>query len=395
VPDAFSGKMPEGDSWSGWRETTWTRALRLADQTLVLEPVREDRTLSERFSRIVEAVFTRETPMPQMICVVRIRPWHWARWRFRAEAGPWLVWRLARHPTTIQWALNGLIGLDADAGRVAAMRYILGRRFEMPSAELAGRLGEHIGMHSIAWWPDGRSQAVDLADEILDHAERFPLLAETANRRVFWRGLVIGLKEQAKHTVRFSDRPARDYGRWVLAAWRKLRELRDEQHESRRGGSVVLHAICWLGEADVASLNAERLRPWWAELRPMLSEVAEVGSHDDCFALFYNLCKDGFLRLAAVEEVLGWGETFAGRFRLVEGMLPLDLNSRSANGDGHTWREVLGYAASAVGAWRAAGLLNDDAKKERARTLLAEMNRPPLGVPEAGNELHRLFDDIG
>lgn len=395
VPDAFSGELPDGDSWSGWRETTWTRALRLADQTLVREPVREDETLSERLFSIVETVFTSGEPMPQMICVVRIWPCHWARWRFRGETGSWLVWRLAKHPMTIRWALNGLLGCDADAGRVATMRHILGRQFEVPAAELAGCLGEHIGMHAIAWSPDGRSQAADLADEILDHPERFPLLAETIHRRSCWRGLVFGLKEQAKHTVRVSDGPARDYGRWVLAGWRKLRELRDEQHEARRGGSVVLHAMYWLGESDVAILDVARLRPWWVELRALLSEVAEAGSRDDCFALFYNLCEAGFIRLATVEGVLGWGETFAGRFRLVEGMPPCDLGSRSANGDGYTWREVLGYAASAVGAWRAAGLLNDDAKKERARALLAEMNRPPLDVPEAGNELHRLYDELG
>jgi hypothetical protein len=121
----------------------------------------------------------------------------------------------------------------------------------------------------------------------------------------------------------------------------------------------------------------------------------EAGSHDDCFAILCNLCDDGFRGIATVDEVLGWCEAFVSRFRKGDGVSPAYLNSRSDNGDGYTWREILGYAATMIGAWRAAGLLKDPERKERAHALLAEMNRPSLAVSEAGNELHRLIEETG
>lgn len=394
VPTEFDGKMPEGDMWIGWREPVWTRALRLADEAFRWEPMRDDVVMNTRFSQVVETVFSRAEPLSQLTCIVRVRPWHWMRWRFGGEIGPWLVWRSADHPITLRWALSSLLRYhDTDAGRVTVLRYILDRRFELPSEELAGEVGKVVGIYAMAWWGDCRSVAVDLADEVLDNPGRFPLLEKPANNRSFLREFVGGMKEQAKHTVRLADL-SRDYGRWTLAAWRGFDAFEAEtDEEARRSGSVILHALYWLGEAETKTVDPTRLRPWWDSLRPLLRAVAEGGSMADCFSLFFNLRDQDFHHLATIEDVLGWGELLARRFRSVEGAVPVDLNERPARGGGHTWRECLGYAASAVGALRAAGSLTDERVKERARAVLAEMQAPPLRVPEARTELHRLLGD--
>jgi hypothetical protein len=276
---------------------------------------------------------------------------------------------------------------------VIVLRYILNRQFELPSEELAGELGKVIGIYAMAWWGDCRSVAVDLADEILDDPARFPLLERPANGRSFLREFVGGMKEQAKHTVRLADL-SRDYGRWALAAWRGLGVFEAEtDEEALRSGSVILHALHWLGEADTRTVDVSRLRSWWVSLRPLLREVAERGSMADCFSLFFNLRDQDFHYLATVEDVLGWAELLARRFRSMEGAGTVDLDERPVRGGGHTWRECLGYAASAVGALRQAGKLTDEFVKERARAVLAEMKRPPLSVSAAGEELHWLIGE--
>ena len=394
LPTKFDGKMPDGDSWSGCRETVWTRALRLADEALMWEPARNDSVIKDRFCQVVRTVFCGTEPLPQLTCVVRVRPWHWMHWRVDGENGSWLVWRLANHPATLRWALGRLLRYDADVGRVNVLSHILNRRFELPSDKLTGEVGKNVGIYAMAWRVDSRSVAVDMADEVLDHPGRFPLLEAPANSRSFWGGFVYGLKEQAKHTVRLADL-SRDFGRWILAAWRRLGSTELEAAEAGRSGSVILHTLYWLGEADSKTQDASLLRPWWDSLRPLLREVAERGSMDDCFSLFFNLRDQDFHHLATVEDVLGWAELLARRFRPVEGVAAVDLDDRPARGGGHTWRECLGYAASAVGSLRQAGKLSDERVKERARAVLAEMQAPPLRVPEAGEELHRLYGDTG
>jgi hypothetical protein len=117
VPTAFDGKMPEGDMWTGWREPVWTQALRLADEALRWEPMRDDVVMNGRFSQAVKTVFSRAEPLSQLTCVVRVRPWHWMRWRFGGEIGPWLVWRSADHPTTLRWALGSLLRYPKSGDR--------------------------------------------------------------------------------------------------------------------------------------------------------------------------------------------------------------------------------------------------------------------------------------
>jgi hypothetical protein len=395
VPTTFDGKMPEGDMWSGWRETVWTRALRLADEALMWEPMRDDVMMNARFSHVVGTVFSHSEPLPQLICIVRVRPWHWMHWRFGGEIGPWLVWRSVNHPTTLSWALDSLLRYDADVGRVAVLRYILDRRFELPSEELASVVGKIVGVYVMAWWGDCRSVAVDLADEVLDNPKLFPLLEKSVNYRSFLREFVGGMKDQAKHTVRLADL-SRDYGRWTLSAWRNLGSSEVETDaEARSSGSVILHALHWLGEAETKTVNVSQLRLWWDSIRPLLREVAERGSMDDCFSLFFNLRDQDFHHLATVEDVLSWAEVLARRFQPVDGKMVVDLDERPTRGGGHTWRECLGYAASTVGALRQTGRFTDERVKERARVVLSEMQSPPLRVPEARTELHRLLGDEG
>jgi hypothetical protein len=142
-------------------------------------------------------------------------------------------------------------------------------------------------------------------------------------------------------------------------------------------------------------VNVSQLRLWWDSIRPLLREVAERGSMDDCFSLFFNLRDQDFHHLATVEDVLSWAEVLARRFQPVDGKMVVDLDERPTRGGGHTWRECLGYAASTVGALRQTGRFTDERVKERARVVLSEMQSPPLRVPEARTELHRLLGDEG
>jgi hypothetical protein len=94
-----------------------------------------------------------------------------------------------------------------------------------------------------------------------------------------------------------------------------------------------------------------------------------------------------------VDDVLGWAEVLVRRFRPPEWQTELNLDERPAQGSGTTWRECLGYAASAVGALRKTGFITNERVRERARCVLAEMQVAPLRVPEARTELHQLLGE--
>lgn len=387
VPSELPGKLPEGDVWTGFRETSWTRALALVDEALTWEPLANDASTQGEFVMLLEAAFASGDPLVQLTCCTSVRPWHWLRSPDRRMLFRRLVWEKPTEPKVLEWSLGTALR-SGDRERTEIFRLLLNRADLRAAEGLAGRLGEYIGSCSLLWFNDDhRSLAADLTREIVAAASSFALLREDAHLRAFWRGFAFGLKERAKLVSSFESL-ATDYGRWMLKAWRELVIRRQKRNESE---SVVLFAMHWLERKEGTNEAPERARPWWESLQPLLSAVATDGGTPDCFNLFFNLRGGEFNYVAKPEEILGLVEIFTDRIIAATTARLIDLDQRNAaDGEHHSWRDCAEYAASGIDALNKGGVLVTDLQRDRAHTLLSRLVSAPLRSANASAALHAL-----
>jgi hypothetical protein len=389
VPTELPGQLPERDVWTGFRETTWTRAFELADEALTWPPLASEETLQTELVTILEKAFATGNPLVQLTCNVRLRPWHWFRSLERRTLFNRLVLDTPTEPAVLQWSLGHCLHYN-DADRTAAFRRILNRADLGGAADLAHRLGEYIGTCALLVFPSGRSAAAELTRDVVRKPDTFALLKIDANRRSFWHGFSFGLKERAK-LVSANAELAPDYGAWLLTAWRELLPGRLKRNESE---GVVLFAMHWIERKEATATDARILLPWWMSIQPLLIAVAQDGGTADCFCLFFKLRGDEFNHVATPEEVLQLGEIFSARIIEANSAGKIDLDARNPERqEHHSWRECAEYAASGIDALRAGGLLRTDAQRDRAHRLLVKLSTPPLRSSNAVAALHRLQQD--
>lgn len=387
VPTELPGKLPEGDVWSGFRENSWTRALRLLDEALTWEPLASDTLAQEEFINVLEQAFATKNPLVQLTCCIRVRPWHWLRTPVRRSLFRRLVWETPTEAKVLQWSLGTALRCG-DVERTEIFRLILGRTDLSKADELTRRLGEYIGNCSLFWFDGGtRSLAADLTREIVAAADRFPLLKEESHLRAFWSGFAFGLKERAK-LVSSNATLAGDYGNWMLAAWRELVSRRKKRNESE---GVVVFATHWLERKESTHENSQIARPWWESIQPLLTAVVSEGGTPDCFILFFNLRDGEFNYVCKPEDVISLVETWADRIIGLtnDKLVDLDATDRVKE-EHHSWRECAEYAASSIDALNKGGLLRTDLQRDRAHRLLTRLASVPIRSGNAGAALHAL-----
>jgi len=386
VPTELPGSLPEGDVWSGYRETAWGHALRLADEALTWRPVSDDQEFQSRFIEVIKAAFATEHPLVQLVCTITVRPWHWYRNAERRQLHDELVWNVPKHASVLKWSLSRL-GTVADVDRARIFRLLLNRSDLADAKQIARSLGQYVGSGSMHVFLDGqRSAAAEVARESVNSPDVFPLLQDASNRSEFLRGLIFGMKEHAKLMSDHAELAA-DYGDWTLKVWRILRAQRKERNESE---GVVLLAMHWLEKAEWQR-DRTTLKPWWQHLQPLFATVIHEGGRPDCFTLLFKFRGGQYNDLATPEELLGLILAFVERIRAGALAGKLDMDKRTPEHEGyHSWRECAGHAAEAVESLHNDGSLRIEMHREWAHRLLSTLATEPIRSSRAMVAIHRL-----
>ncbi|HEY5743009.1 MAG TPA: ATP-binding protein [Terrimicrobiaceae bacterium] len=389
IPTELPGSLPEGDLWTGYQDTGWSHALRLADEALTWQPVSNDQGFQSQFIEVIKAAFATEHPLVQLVCTITIRPWHWYRNAERRQLHDKLVWNVPKHASVLSWSLSRLQH-SADVDRARIFRLLLNRSDLADAKQLAGRLGQYVGRGSMNVFLDGqRSAAAEVARESVNSPDVFPLLQDASNRSKFLRSLVFGMKEHAKLMSDHTEL-AVDYGDWTLRVWRILRAQRQKRNESE---DIILLAMHWL-ERSEGQRDRTRLKPWWHCLQPLFAAVICEGGRPDCFTLLFNLRGGGYNDLTTPEELLGLIEAFVERIRTGALAETLDLDQRAPEGEGyHSWRECAKHAAEVIESLHSDGSLRTDMHRERAHRLLSTLAAEPVRASQAIAAMHRLQNE--
>jgi hypothetical protein len=387
VPSELPGNLPEGDVWSGYRETSWEHALRLADEVFTWPPAVDDQGLQSRFLEVIKAAFSTENPMMQLICATTIRPFHWFLTDERRQLHYELVWNKPKHASVLSWSLS-IARFYPDTDRAKIFRLLLDRGDLTDPSHLAGSLGKQVGVGSMHVFVNGlRSAVAEIARNTITSPDSFPLLQDASNRSEFLRGLIFGMKEQAKLVSSLYPQLAADYGDWSLSVWRIMRAHRKKRDESE---GVVLFAMHW-SEKKEGQGDRTHLKLWWQHLQPLFSAVIREGGRPDCFTLLFQLRAGEYNDLSTPEELLGLIEGFVERIRTGALAGAMDLKQQEpADEDYHSWRECAEHAAEAIESLRNDGSLRTDVQREHAHRLLTALAAEPIRSSHAVFGLHRL-----
>jgi hypothetical protein len=392
IPEDLPGTLPDGDIWTGHRESGWQHALRLADEVFTWPPVADDEILQSSFVDIVRRAFATENPLVQLVTSTNIRPWHWFRDAERRAMHDDLVWFGQKNVSVLSWSLGRLSGYsDVDIERVT--RVLLHRSDLRESDHFANRLGELVGRRGMTVFADGsRSSVAELARAVIERSGDFSFLQSPLNRAGFFRGLSFGLKERAKLIAVLHPQLASDYGSWSLGIWRIAR-MQSMQSEVRSwSGDVVLFSMYWLGKSDRQETNFDPLRMWWLQLNQLRDAVVREGGRADCFQLFFDLRQGDFNDISGAEEMLGLVENFM--VRLIEFSATVDLGERpQADMERRSWRECSAYAAELIDSLRRDGILRTEMAREHAHRLLAALAAEPIRCSPAVAYIHRLQNE--
>jgi hypothetical protein len=130
---------------------------------------------------------------------------------------------------------------------------------------------------------------------------------------------------------------------------------------------------------------------WWRSLVPMLIDVIQCGDRTDAFTLFFHFHDGSLSDIATPDELFELIGTLLGRLEHGIADHTIDLDAINPKlGDHHPWRDIAGYAAEAIDAWRKRGCLNTDLHRERAYEFLARLASQPINSSKATETLHRL-----
>lgn len=390
VPAEIPGELPKDEVWTGYRETEWVCALRLADAVLTLPPVADDQTIQSEFERILEAAFATGQPLIQLVCTITVRPWHWFRSVERRNLHDRLIWNVPAHASVLTWSLSRISNYS-DSDRTRVFRLLMNRTGVEDSRQLAHQLGHYVGISSMVVFQTGqRSAGAELAREAIETPKAFALLRDSTNCREFLRQLIFGMKEQADLMWNRTELAA-EYGNWALKVWRVLRSNRQRRGESE---NVVLVAMHWLEKKERRQRDKTKLGVWWQSLQPLVNAVATEGGRPDCFTLFFNLRDGEYNDLTTPEELIRLGEDFTERLQrgLRDGTMKLDELDQEHE-EWNSWRESAEHLAETIDSLRRDGSLQTDVERERAHGLLSKLAAEPIRSPKAIEVLHRLQND--
>jgi hypothetical protein len=387
VPSSLPGKLPDSELWLGCPDTIWVHALRLADAALIWPPLAEDSKIQADFSKLIQDAFAKGNALLQLVCATVIRPWHWFRNDDRRALHDRLIWSTPKHGSVLRWSL-AITSYYPDDERTRVFRLLLARSDLEESKQLAHGLGEHIGNWSMhVFRGDRRSMVADLARELVDGAEAFPLTQDSNNRGEFLERFIVGMTTTAG---RMSDHQwlADDYGDWALKVWRALHTGRGSQSGS---AGVIFLTMHWLSKTKHQS--SVDLGSWWQHLQKMFHAVALEGGPSDCFTLFFNLHDGEYNDLAAPRELLKLVEVFIDRVGKQAGDQPAALDECHPGEGYHSWRECSDHAAKTLDSLRRDGSLQTELVREEAHQLLTRLGAEPIRSQEAREALHRFHNE--
>ncbi len=379
--------IPNGNG-DHWPSNLWTQALNLADAVLVWPPIRDDSTVQARFMSVLEAVFADTNKKLQVAVACTVRDWHWLRSPERKEVYEKWIWDTPRAPTVMRSFLRRIFRVQSSDS-VRIIRKVLNRADLPLGEEFMQNLGKAIGMNAIYTFVDGtRSKLANLLREILETPTAFEALRVREQCISFFSGVAFGLKEQAKLDWGNLDRAA-EYGEWNLRIWTIVRPLRTKRQQSE---NVILFAMHWLKQGNSSERDQSELRVWWEHLFPLFRSVIEHCDRPGCFTLLFDLRDGAFNQLITVSELFELMESLVYQLKRLGN--ELDLGATDPERDEyHSWREILGYGASALDSLRTFGMLTTDGDRERCRSILAEFAAMPLDVPAARTALHKIQTD--
>jgi hypothetical protein len=386
IPQKLPGRLPEGDTWSGPPQNAWRYALALLEAALTWPPMADGQQIQEKFTNLLQAAFSSNEPLIQLVCTTTVRSWHFCRDGGRLKLESKLVWSMPTHASVLTWSLRR-IRFYPDKERVRILKLLLNRVNISKPSELATKLGQYVGDGCMNVFIDGqRSGAAELARQILNAPGEFPLLHELSNQKKFLAGFVFGMKRQARIQYSHSEL-AFDYGNWVLQAWRLLRLHHKKRNES---GRALLHAMHWLERSDGSQVR-EDLRPWWQHLQPLFNLVILDGGRPDCFTFLYQLSSGSYNDLTTPEELLAMLEQFTERIAAGAGEGIIDLDERlPEEDDHHSWRDCADCVAGAIDSLCRDGSLTTDLHRENAHQLLSRLAAEPIRCSKAIDVLHWL-----
>ncbi len=388
IPADLPGKLPEGQVWTGYRDSAWTRALDLLDEALVWDPARDDQTLQAEFITVIERAFASGSPLLQLLCSSRMRPYHWLRSPQRRTLYRRLVWESPSDPRIPLWSVS-TASRAGDVERTEIYRLGLNLTSLAEAHDLAGSIGNFLGICCILVLEPAkqRSTAAVLTREIIADPARFPLLRNPENQAEFWHHFAFGLKERAMLDPTQAQL-APEYGQWMRAAWKAMRACQARN----RSETIILFATHWMERKN--SDDTAKLLPWWQSVQPLLTDVVTEGSPADCFNIFFNFRDGPFNHLANLGDVLGFVDRFADRLISGTRAQTLDLDVKdSANDEHHSWRECANYAAQTVESLFKGGLLLTALQLDHAHRLLTRLSAAPIRSPDAAKALHSLQRD--
>ena len=368
-------------------QSLWFRALALADSALIWAPVRDNKSLQDRFEAIlIKALETNDAGV-QAAVTTGVRPWHWLRTDERATLQDRLIWKAVRSGSVLAFSL-ATTQQCRDQRRLTIYRDLLGRSDIDHPEVLAERLGEYCGLYSMVLFSDiGRSSVANLAREIIDIPDQFALLKTNEARINFFRSFAFQMKETAKERWENTDLAA-DFGQWNLKIWRLLLPIRQKRQESE---SIVLFAMHWLEREEDEKRDISKLQVWWRELLPFVQAVPKEGNRPDCFTLFFNLRDPKMHFVLRAQELLESVNSIVTRLQRDMKSIGINLDATDpSNEDHNSWREVLRNVAEALETARARGLFRTEVHLETSRKLLATMAAEPFNIDAARTGLYRL-----
>lgn len=379
--------IPDGKG-DHWPSNSWTQALKLADADLVWPPLRDDSAMQSRFMSVLEAVFAETNTTLQVAVACTVRDWHWLRTPERKEVYEKWIWDTPRAATVMRWFLRRVFRVHgSDSVRI--VRKILSRADLPLGEEFMQNLGQAIGMNAIYTFVEGtRSKLANLLREILETPTAFEALRVREQCISFFSGVAFGLREQAKLDWGSLDRAA-EYGEWNLRIWAIVRPLRTKRQQSE---NVILFAMHWLEQEKSTERDQSVLRVWWENLFPLFRSVVEHCDRPGCYTLLFNLRDGAYNHLIAASELFELMDSLVCQLKRLGNELDLDATAPERD-EYASWREVLGYGASALDSLRTFGTLRTDGDRERCRSILAELAAMPLDVPAARTALHKIQTD--
>lgn len=378
TPENFSkgqSIMIPGDSW--------TQSLRLLDQVMTEDSLRNRDDLFNIAYAEIQKVFSKALPYPQCLCIIEFRAWHWFRKdKQRVE----LLEEIILGDNTTGHALSWSISIlkyfpDYQFDRI--MRVLLSKKSITYIDKFLNMLGKFIGYRAMSTnHKNACLLAGNLIDDITSKLSEFPLLDDKKNRVDFMNGLAFGLKEVASISAS-NNNLAYEYGNWLLNCWEIIK---DEDYYWDK--NFILFAMHWIVNPK-KEIKISNLSVWWQSIYPMLKRVVSDGARREVNTIIFNISRNKIEMVKAAE-----GIKLISLFiqRILTHPNELDDTNPQKN-DWNSWRKIADYAAEVIQSISTRVELSIS-EKEQCFVLLTKLANQPIMSTEAARIIILLQADI-